>query len=114
MAHQDFHDFVSPFNPFIPIFINWTNPFRLLRLLGSYLQRFNQILTVSLYFNANRAESDQTPRSTASDQLLHCLLVSYKTDDRRYRFRVTWSQTPKTGFLARHAHYNKSIQNQCF
>ena len=63
-----------------PTFINWTNPIQILGLLGSKFQFHSNFKKVIL--QANSAEPDQTPRSAASDMVLHCLSMSHKKDAR--------------------------------
>ena len=51
--------------------------------MGCWVVTFNYIQILKVYFESKtRANSDQTPRSAASDLILHCLSMSHKKNAR--------------------------------
>ena len=63
---------------YFPIFAKWTSPFPILGLLGGILHLYSNFKR-KLYLQTVE-KPDQTPQSTASDLVLHCLLMSNKKD----------------------------------
>ena len=60
---------------YFPILINLTSPCSVLRLLSGIFHYYSN-------FKRNSGELDQTPRSAASDLVLHCWPMSHKKDAR--------------------------------
>ena len=58
----------------------WIGPFRIKRVSGQFL--LSPCFIEIPLFNANSVDPDETPRSVASDQGLHCLQMSLLWDNR--------------------------------
>ena len=66
------------FNPFMPIGLFFINSLdRFISILGVLLLPYFIVIPV---LDANSVDPDQTPRSAASDQGLHCLSMSLLWD----------------------------------
>ena len=69
----------------------WTGPFKIEGVSFYYYYVFIQMPV----YKANSVDTDQTPRSAASDRDLHCLLMSLLLDARHKRVHIL--AHPKVG-----------------